>query len=216
MLCAYGGGHKEKTYSHEENVEDMCGASVERDIIDSIVATDWMRRYVDFIVHNVDTIEYERFGLAYINDDDIPELMLSSKTVPSYCLLLWQNEGSVYGTLKSYISHYIPRTGIFQSGICFGGTVESEIDSLSDTIVVERYSVEYFCDDWSKVYDSIGLVECNKDTLWYYNISVEVAEKIMDSLVAMHYDGAKSKKCNYSYDIMSIMPNNNTVKQPKK
>ena len=47
LLCACGGGHKEKTFSQEENVENMSGATVETEFIDSIIATDWMRRYVD-------------------------------------------------------------------------------------------------------------------------------------------------------------------------
>ena len=48
MLCVCGVDHKEKNFSQEENADYVRGESLKRDIIDSIIATDWMHRYVDF------------------------------------------------------------------------------------------------------------------------------------------------------------------------
>ena len=86
-----------KSKTSEAPIEDTLGY-VATDNVDSILSTPWMTAYVDYLKTDslpCDLESYRRWGLAYIDDDEIPELVFMGNCEACGKAILTQHNGAV-------------------------------------------------------------------------------------------------------------------------
>ena len=76
------------------------------DNVDSIFTTPWMEAYLDYLKSDslpCDLVSYRQWGLAYINDDQVPELVLMGVDFAPRKGLIRNNDGSMGHYYDRYI-----------------------------------------------------------------------------------------------------------------
>lgn len=140
-------------------------------VVDEPVETPaWANAYVDFLYAadfgnlNADTV---RFALAYINDDDIPELVICDDDVNSkHQIYTYANDKVTYmgeNGLAGLVL-YKERGDLTFSGINSDTVYSVQVKSLKDNVVVDEISYQY-----------------DKENEKYYVNNQEVSKDVFDS-----------------------------------
>ena len=152
--------------------------------------TDWACAYLGYIKSipatwyseweekAVDWFYTSSFSLIYLDDDDIPELYISSNTIPFGEVVATFSEGRVEAWhLRRDASYYIPREGYIEENIREGVYI-SRLEN--GHFVVKAYGTRYeHFDEDEKEYD------------WYDWMDESVTREEFYSNMAKHYDKEK-------------------------
>lgn len=125
-------------------------------IPDNVYATDWMRRYVQFIEKNfvgeegiwTRTTEEESFdcrywSLAYVDEDTIPEMLLYGGCLASGAIILSQFNGIVQESPKGGFMFIEGGKGLLHSQQMHSGEIWGAVYEMIGGQFVER--VNYYC-----------------------------------------------------------------------
>ena len=99
-------------------IEDTLGY-IATDNVDSLFSTPWMATYLDYLKTDslpCDLESYRRWGLAYIDDDEIPELVLTGNCEACGKAILTQHNGVVtqWYSWRNGVE-YAPRNGLIRN-----------------------------------------------------------------------------------------------------
>ena len=89
------------------------------DNVDSIFTTPWMEAYLDYLKSDslpCDLVSYRQWGLAYINDDQVPELVLMDNCEACGKTILTQYNGRViqWNSWRNGVD-FAPRKGLIRN-----------------------------------------------------------------------------------------------------
>lgn len=98
--------------------EDTIGY-VATDNVDSIFTTPWMEAYFDYLKTDslpCDLVSYRRWGLAYVDDDEVPEMVFMGNCEACGKVMLTQYNGRV-GQWNSWRNgvDFAPRRGLIRN-----------------------------------------------------------------------------------------------------
>ena len=133
-----------------------------------VYATDWMLRYVQYIEQNFelrggllfgdidgDPFDCEKWTMAYVDNDTIPELLLYGGCWASGVIILTQYGGEVYASPRGYFSYIKGAGGLLHSRCersedIWGGIYEMKNGKFTE---IASYSLNTDFVDTSKVCD---------------------------------------------------------------
>lgn len=165
-------GHQNGTVSQEElhewyyNVLLNGASDTTTTILDYAYSTDWMQRYVQYIEQNFelggvggvllfgeisgDPFDCEKWTMAYVDNDTIPELLLYGGCWASGAIILTQYGGEVHASPRGYYSYIKGAGGLLHSRWMHGDDIWGTIYEMKNgrfTEVANYYlNAEIFVD----------------------------------------------------------------------
>lgn len=151
-------------------------------ILDYAYSTDWMQRYVQYIEQNFelggvggvllfgeisgDPFDCEKWTMAYVDNDTIPELLLYGGCWASGAIILTQYGGEVHASPRGYYSYIKGAGGLLHSRWMHGDDIWGIIYEMKNGKFTEvaSYSLNTDFVDTSKVGDyglTLDSLKCN-------------------------------------------------------
>lgn len=184
---------KEKEYSHDElwpyssEKEELDNENTPHD---SIWTTAWMQRYCHYVVEYEYAATHTRWGLAYVDADSIPEMVLGGGCEASGIRVLSLQNGKIIEWCSDRNNvWYIPRSGLINnndgvSGIYFDIVTRLQGNAFTD--IFEHADVLKECRNKSKKGEVQNVYECTCNGV--------ATQRIGDETECHFHDGEKNKK----------------------
>lgn len=208
-------GHQNVTESQEELHEWYYNVLLngENDttttIPDYAYSTDWMQRYVQYIEQNFefggvgegllfgdidgDPFDCEKWTMAYVDNDTIPELLLYGGCWASGAIILTQYDGEVYASPRGYFSYIKGAGGLLHSRWMHGDDIWGIIYEMKNgrfTEVANYYlNAEIFVDT-----SEVGNYGLTLDSLKCHYAGGEIGDSVV-SISEIELNGKRIGAC---------------------
>lgn len=153
---------------------------------------EWAKLYTEYVHDSLEMSINKIYSLCYIDDDDIPELCLYSRSLGEWSLILTQYEGKVTCCAFGIHPEYIERTGLIKSDFYdFDRTLQVYIYKLQNGEFTEILKTKADCGG------NLG----NPFEQWEYFV-YSINDKVVDTLYGMEHDERSCPKLNLAYNLV--------------